>query len=730
MIRLFLLLLLCIVLAVKAEAQKAPTIPNQTPAWDTMRDTWAATDGLGRVLPSFEQVGAPRKDRYIGLFYFLWLGAHVNGGPYDISKIIAGHPEALQNTNDPHWGPLNVPHHWGEPLFGYYLTDDAWVLRKHAQMLSDAGVDVLIFDVTNQVTYKTYYSALLKTFAEVRALGGKTPQVAFLCPFWEPVKVVKELYADLYSPGLYKDLWFQWEGKPLILADPGLLDEGEGTTQQNSPVHLLPGQTLGQSFTTAKSFDAVGGRFPTWAKRDSAMTLTLYEAGGQKRKLGSKRFENVSDNAWLSLTFEKPLPPGSYLLEMSGAKGEIGWWSHTEDVYASGEALVNGAASGGDRTLRIAVLTQPGSRLKDFFTFRKPQPDYFQGPTAPNMWSWLEVSPQHVFRNVKGEKGQMSDGVSQNAIGTRLGTLSEPGAMGRNYHNGANDERPGAVRLGLNFAEQFEHALKEDPKFIFITGWNEWIAGRFAEFGGVKQPVMFVDEFTQEFSRDIEPMRGGHGDDYYYQMVSFIRRYKGVRKSPVAGPMQTIKIDGDFSDWAKVTPEYLDDVGDTAWRDHPGWNNVAQYTNTTGRNDFVALKVARDRDNIYFYVRTHTPITPHTDRNWMQLFIKTGPHPKHFWEGYDFVVNRKLEDATTSVLEACTGGWNWQPKGKVRYQVVGNEMELAIRRADLGLANLSQPLHIQFKWADNMQREGDVMEFILSGDVAPNNRFNYRYDTR
>jgi hypothetical protein len=34
-------------------------------------------------------------------------------------------------------------HHWGESAFGYYRSDDPWVLRKHAQMLSDAGVDVI-----------------------------------------------------------------------------------------------------------------------------------------------------------------------------------------------------------------------------------------------------------------------------------------------------------------------------------------------------------------------------------------------------------------------------------------------------------------------------------------------------------------------------------------------------------------------------------------------------------
>ena len=34
---------------------------------------------------------------------------------------------------------------------------------------------------------------------------------------------------------------------------------------------------------------------------------------------------------------------------------------------------------------------------------------------------------------------------------------------------------------------------------------------------------------------------------------------------------------------------------------------------------------------------------------------------------------------------------------------------------------------IDFKWADNLQQPGEVMDFYLSGDVAPEGRFNYRY---
>ena len=51
-------------------------------------------------------------------------------------------------------------------------------------------------------------------------------------------------------------------------------------------------------------------------------------------------------------------------------------------------------------------------------------------------------------------------------------------------------------------------------------------------------------------------------------------------------------------------------------------------------------------------------------------------------------------------------------------------MELAIPRAALGLTAL--PATIDFKWADNIRQTGDWSDFTLHGDVAPNDRFNYR----
>lgn len=264
-------------LAASAAALAVPGLPRAVAAAprviDVLSDTWVGHDGLGRAIPTYDEVGPPRPDKFVAAFYFLWLGQHSTDGPYDIAKILAADPNAINETDNPAWGPLGHFHHWSEPYFGYYLSDDRYVLRKHAHMLADAGVDVIVFDTTNNFTYPNVYHALLDTFAEARADGNATPQVAFLTPFGSPGQVVSDLYSDLYRPGRHEDLWFRWKGKPLILADPAGIGQQQLVGIGSDPAQLAVGHTQGQSFTAATPFSAVGAQIPTWSTSDGAMTF-------------------------------------------------------------------------------------------------------------------------------------------------------------------------------------------------------------------------------------------------------------------------------------------------------------------------------------------------------------------------------------------------------------------------------------------------------------------------
>jgi len=285
----------------------------------------------------------------------------------------------------------------------------------------------------------------------------------------------------------------------------------------------------------------------------------------------------------------------------------------------------------------------------------------------------------------------------------------------------------------LYFDEQWQRALKIDPEFVFVTGWNEWVAQRFINKGnqsflGKVRPEgssFFVDAYSQEYSRDIEPMESGHTDNFYYQLVSNIRRYKGVRKRPVATKDYPIRIDGLFDDWDDVAPEFSDTIGDTLHRDEPGWGNAGRYVNRTGRNDFVTLKVASDQDNVYFYARTSHPITKYTDRNWMLLFIDTDHDYKTGWNGYDYLINSEaINSIETNVCSLTDNGELTRPL-TARYRYSGNQMEIAVGLSSIGLEQT--PLAFDFHWADNIQSLDNIIEFAINGDSAPNRRFNYRF---
>ncbi len=556
---------------------------------------WPATDALGRSLPvaGDRGISAPRANRFVGLFYFLW---HNNprgkppagSGPYDVSHILAKDPRALHHPGSLLWGPRGMYHYWAEPLYGYYFSADPWVIRRHAQLLAAAGIDVLIFDTTNAVTYPEVYRALCTTFEDVRRSGGRTPSIAFMVNT-RAGETADRIYRDLYQPGHFRNLWFLWEGKPLMICDPA----------------------------------------------------------------------------------------------------------------------------------------EARPELRRFFTLRRAHWPFTQVNTR-NAWHWEAAYPQvYGYTTDPAKPEQVNVSVAQNlrASDARVTNMSAGDARGRSFHDGALDRSPGSVDRGLNFQEQWERAIHLDPPFVMVTGWNEWIAGRWGKPGG---PIEFVDQFDQQYSRDIEPMKGGHGDNYYYQLVGNVRRYKGAAPLPRASAPRSIRIDGSLEQWAAVAPDFADDAGDTAPRDFDGAGGL-HYRDHSGRNDLVSLKVARDDTNVFFLARTRAALSPSTDPRWMWLLIDADRNPATGWQGYDVIVNRQIEDNRTTWLEKNDGGWRWKPVARVSYRVQGNALQLSIPRELLGFPRDRAAVSFDFKWADNLQHPGDIMDFYKSGDVAPEGRFRFRY---
>ena len=382
----------------------------------TRPQTWTAQDALGRTIGSTEQYGAPRPGKTVGMFFVIWHGTSGYDtymkqlpdegvripqptdtlSPYDNQKLMT------ENPQNPQYGPQWVFHHWGEPYLGYYLADDDWVIRKHAQMLTDAGVDVIIVDLTNAVIYLPQLKNLCKVYTQIREAGGRTPQLSFIFNT-QARETVQRLYDNFYAKGLYKDLWFYWKGKPLILCPP------QDVTPQ-----------FADFFTIRHSWFC---SLPEWE-----------------------------------------------------------WFGDGRDKW--------------------------------------PWADYY-----PQNAGWHESPDKPEAVSVAPATHPITDGGRVRRVG-------------RSYHNGQQpDKAHQHSEQGLCFAEQFSRAMELDPEFVFFAGWNEWTAIRIIDHNDFLKcgdrdlkegDTYFWDLYNHEYSRDIEPLRGRFGDNYYYQLCDFIRRYKGV----------------------------------------------------------------------------------------------------------------------------------------------------------------------------------------------------------
>ncbi len=533
-----------------------------------------AVDALGRPTPDCAAgIPSAKKDRLVGLFYFLWLGEHGRHRPYDVSKIVAEDPDVGHKPDSPLWGGYGVYHHWGEPFYGYYYSNDEWVVRKHMKLIMQADIDFLFFDTTNACIYPENCKLVMRVLQEYHDAGWKIPQVMFYTNT-QSGKTVQKIYDAVYRPEYCKDTWFCMGGKPVIIAI-----ESECSEE-------------------------------------------------------CRAFFNIKMSQWPN------------------------------------------------------------------------EPDKLGG------WPWMDFTrPQRVFANLDGVPEIINVSVAQHPQ-LRFGDsvlYGETGNCGRAFHNGQNDPDPNAYLWGYNFAEQFDRAVETDPPIVLITGWNEWIAGDWGDHTRPERPVMFVDCANYEYSRDVEMMRGGYFDNYFMQMVSYVRRYKGTTETPVN---------------PKCTDAVYDSFSDGDFSRHAEGQGGVIYDNHTQRNAIEKIVVGHCESNLAFDIHTKAPVTnPLGAGSWMKLYINTTGGI-----GYDFVLNHNPHrNGKTTLARVTNKGESLAATdvADLTYEIKDNILQLIVPRAALGLDH--DNFTLWFKAADSTEAYTAIEDFYDKGDVAPLGRLNFVY---
>ena len=640
---------------------------NPIPTRDLYSDTWVATDAIGRTMPTNEQTGDVKQDkrRVVGIFYITWHTQNFYSipSPYtgDITKILQQSPEARKETKHSAW--KYAWYHYAEPEMGYFLSQDEWVIRKDLSMLTDAGVDVMIMDVTNAVRYWDEWEVIFNTMQKVKAEGNPVPKFCFWAFNGPVITVVQELYNKIYKEKKYSDLWFYWDDKPLLLYNSDPRNNASGGWVENPNPNYYEAAVNDPNDPNYNNLDY------------TQKTLTEYTNE-------VKNFFTLRTMWW-----------GYY--EWAG-KRYIG----TEDNWSFGYSLAD------ERILKMKaeelLSTHNGKREQAAVTPAQHPVTMTKNP--------MGVGKSWTRRYGEPELNEY-DMPEVGYIPYLDETKNNPVLYGAYFQESWDYALKGDPEfLYINDWNEWT-AMK------FDLGPNSQWLGRINSFH-------FVDQYNMEFNRGIQPMKGGYTDNYYMQMAQNIRRYKGSRPIPEHKGYTECKIDGRFSDWKNNKIEYRDTQGDTFHRNAKGYGGH-NYINTSGRNDIITSKVAVGKQTISFYAETSNNITPHTDKNWLLLLIDADNNPSTGWYGYDFVVNQSVKDKHTTTLQQYDNEkkeWSYVADLAMRY--TDNRIELAIPRQLINAT--SDKLTMDFKWADNPEELSDPISLCLNGDTAPNRRFNYR----
>ncbi len=568
------------------------------------------TDALGRVISEADK--ARDGTRYVGIWYSLWEGQHtyMQSAIYDNEKLLSTPEgaEKLASTEDCEETRLNEFHFCAEPLYGYYNMKDPWVVARHVELLTAAGIDYLCFDTTNAIVYNDVAKLVLETLQKYQNQGFKVPKAMFYVNS-NAGTTARKIYSEFYQTEKYDDVWFSPNGKPMLC---GITADNRGASDQvlSNPNYQ---DTIPDSIVDR--FDLRESQWPQ----------------------GSIEHENALP--WMSWKYPQSIHPNLKSMSVSVAQ---------HDPYQ-----INFSAKG-----------EHSSRGYDHIT-KKLYANYEEGQNFESQW-------QSVFNYE---------------------------SQGQTVEN------------------------------VLLCGWNEWMAIK--TFNG--NETVFCDVYNEEYSRDIEMMKGSCGDNFYLQMIRNVREYKLAEAKHYKYQKMTIDMsDQTLTQWANVKAHYRDFSGDAMARDYVDAVEKDRYTDTSNRNDITDVKVVHNATHLFIYVKTNG-ITAYngTDKNWMTVLIGTDAGGANF-ENYQYIINRSPQANGTTSIEKSTGGFNWTGAGNAQYQLYATDSQagndVIVYKIPLNaLGVTADSCHLRLKVTDNVTNPEDIMDYYISGDCAPIGRLSYSY---
>jgi len=559
--------------------------------------------GIDQFGRSFGTIDGYKSDKTVGVFFWPWIGQPYASGIYDATKI-AALPDGLNILTNleydcPDISPNGQAHFWGEPLWGYYNSNDEWVLRKQLMMLTVAGADFIYFDHTNAVIYTDVVLKVCEVIKDMIDAGWNPPRIVSYTHS-RSIDTAERIYREVYSHEEYSDTWYRLDGKPLIIA-----------------------------------------------------------------------------------------------------------YTNPEDDKA--EALSRGDVNYNPE--------EPSREVLDFFTFFKPNWPF--DPTYEDGFTWIEwhfPQPYHSKSQMVNVTVASHPAVPMSFSMTRPGWIN----WGRGWDPDTKRNVSEDVDRGTFFQREWDEAIKMDPPIISVGGWNEWIA--------YKQPYageyMLCDAASKEYSRDIEPMNGGYEDAFYLQLISNLRRYKGINNCKARRQSQrTIDISAGLSQWDKVKfVEYHPDAKQMA-RDAFGASKAVTYTQPAPENALSEVRVSYDKENIYFLIKTKEAWSEPSGPEWLNIYIGTGEPSLKGWNGYEYVVGRSFGESDASV-ETLSADYSCSMVGKAAYALDGNCLQISAPRS---LLSLDDEAGFYFKVAAGVESPSDIMNSYKTGSAMPMGRLSYQY---